>query len=483
MSLLAAVVVSLAFQQAPDLTKLPEFVQSKRSIDYHGSRLSYTATTGTLPIRDNDQNEEVRMFYAAYTKDGTDPTSRPIVFAFNGGPGSATLWLHMGSFGPRRAELNPDGSMPAAPFKLVDNQETWLNSADIVFIDAPGAGFSRLSKPDAAKKYYNVRGDAQAFTEFIRMYLNRNKRWQSPLFLAGESYGGMRIGVLSKTLLDNGIALNGVIIISGTLNFASLDAARGNDLPYITYLPTYFATAYYHKKLSPRLMGDFNKSLAEVEAFANGEYAAALHRGDALSQAEKENIAGKVAEYAGLSKEFVMNCHLRVSDGRFYKELLRKEGKTVGRLDGRLTGTDALEIGDSPETDPSSDAITPAIVSCLNDYYSRELGYVTDQKYFVYKPGGGWEFGGGIPDTSEDFRACLAQNPHMKVMICCGYTDMACTYSGIRYTMDHSDLPAAARNAIEWQYYMAGHMMYIDTPSRIKMAKDAESFIKRATAR
>ena len=480
MSLLTALALTLTLQgQAADLTKLPELVQSKHSIALHGSPLAYTATTGTLPIRDNDGNEEIRMFYAGYTKDGADPDTRPIVFAFNGGPGSATLWLHMGVLGPKRAKLNDDGSLPPAPYRLVENQETWLGAADVVCIDAPGAGFSRLSKPEAAKKYYSVRGDAQAFTEFIRMYLNRNKRWRSPIYLAGESYGGMRIGVLSKTLLDNGIALNGVVIISGTLNFGNLDNSKGNDQPAICFLPTFFCTAYYHKRLSARLQGDFKKGLAEVQAFAEGEYASALQKGDALTDAQKEHIAAKVAEYTGLSKTFVLRCHLRVSDGHFYKELLRDQGKTIGRLDGRLTGTDATEVGEYPETDPSSDAITPPIVSCLYDYYSRELGYLTDQKYHVYKPGGGWEFGEGVADTSEDFRACLSANPHMKVLICCGYTDMACTFSGIKYTMDHMDMPTASRKNIEYAYYMAGHMMYIDTPSRVKMGRDVESFIKR----
>jgi len=477
-------VLSLAFAQPGgqgDLKQLPELVQSKHSITLAGAPLAYTATTGTLPIRNREGEDEIKMFYAAYTKDGAETDTRPIVFAFNGGPGSASLWLHMGCLGPRRALLNPDGSLPPAPYRLVDNQETWLDNADVVMIDAPGTGFSRLTKPEYGKKYYSVRGDAQAFAEFVRMYLTRNKRWRSPLFIAGESYGGMRVGVLSKTLLDNGIGLNGVVVISGTMNFGNLDGARGNDLPYYTFLPTFCATAYYHKKLSARLMKDFAKTMAEVEDFDRGEYTLALAKGDALTAAEKDHIAARVAEYTGLSKTFVVRCHLRVNEGRFFKELLRDEGKTVGRLDGRITGTDANDAGEGPETDPSSDAITPPIVSCLYDYYSRELNYQTDQQYFTYKPDGDWDFGQGVPDTSEDFRACLAANPHMKVMVCCGYTDMACPYFGIHYTFDHMDMPAAARAGIEWQYYMAGHMMYIDTPSRVKMHRDVGAFIRRAS--
>jgi len=485
MNLFAALTLPLliaAPQDKADLNKLPEYVQTKHSIQLGSGSLSYTATAGTLPIRNNQGEEEIRMFYAGYTKENAG-ADRPIIFAFNGGPGSASLWLHMGALGPKRAALNGDGSLPAAPYKLVDNKETWCEWADVVMVDAPGCGYSRLTKPEFGKKYYSVRGDAQAFSEFIRMYLTRNKRWSSPLFIAGESYGGMRVGILSKTLLDNGIGLAGAIIVSGTLNFGNLDAGRGNDLPYITYLPTYCATAYYHKKLSPRLMKDFKKSMAEAEAFASGEYAAALTKGDALTDVEKDKMAAKVAEYTGVSKTFVLRSHLRISDYRYYKELLRDEGKKIGRLDSRLTGTDANESGEGPETDPSSDAITPPIVSSLYNYLSTDLNYQTDVKYFPYKPDGGWEFGGGYADTSEDFRACLAANPHMKVMICCGYTDLACPYYAIQYTINHMDLPKAARSNIEWTYYMAGHMMYIDTASREKLHSDVGAFIKRASAK
>ncbi len=463
--------------------KPDELVVTKHTMQFHGSPLAYTATTGTLPIRNDDGDEEGRLFFVAYTKDGAAPETRPVTFAYNGGPGSSSMWLHMGCLGPRHVVLNSDGSMPAPPFKVEDNQETWLDKTDVIMVDAMGTGYSRLGKPELAKKYYSMRGDIAAFGEFIRAYLAKYKRFSSPVFIAGESYGGIRTAGLADYLLGRGIALNGAIIISGVMNFGTLDAGRGNDVPYISFLPTMATTAWFHHKGSKDCKS-VQEAADKATAFANGEYADALLRGSSMSADKIKAVAKKMAAMTGLSETFVMNAHLRVDDGQFFKELLRDEGQTTGRLDARFEGQDARETGDGPEYDPSEAAVTPVFGSMVNDYLERELNYSRDDRYRMNNYGGmgGWDFGtrGGYADTSDDLRQCLIQNPHMKLMMCYGYYDLACPFNGAHYSLDHMDLKASQLSRVSWQYYPAGHMMYIDTPSREKLHKDIDAFYDMA---
>lgn len=453
---------------------------TEHSTMLHGKKVDYTATAGYLPIVNHSTNEtEAYMFYTAYTKKNETLNRRAIIFAFNGGPGSATIWLHMGALGPKMANLTPDGAFPKPPFKAVDNPDSWLEFADIVCIDAVGAGFSRTVKV-GERKFFGVQPDIEAFSEFIRAWITQNKRWTSPLYVCGESYGGIRAGGLCKSLLDNGIALNGMIIVSGVMNYQTLSFSRGNDLGYLTFTPSYAATAWYHKKLSPRLMRDQQATLKEVHAWVDKDYALALNRGDAMSDAEKNQVAAKLAEYTGLSKAFVVRSNLRINPSNFYKELLREEGKTIGRLDARLTGADANDVGSSPEYDPSSAAMTSPYVTAFHDYLSNDLKFPIDRKYFVFGAVNPWDFGGGrsYPDTSEPFRQCLVQNPSMRVLFTYGYYDFACPFASMKYTLEHMDMHPDRRKNMDFKIYQAGHMMYIEEGSRTQLRNDVEAFVR-----
>lgn len=481
-SILAAALLGTV--NRPDSGVAKEWVRTQHQIQLHGLPLKYTATAGFIPIKNDAGEDEAKVFFVAYTKNGSDPSRRPVMFGFNGGPGSASIWLHMGTMGPRRAVVNDDGTMPKPPFKVEDNQETWLGASDIVMIDAVGTGYSRLLKPDVAKRIYSVRGDAQAFAEFIRTYITQEKRWNSPMFIAGESYGGMRSGALSNELLQQGIALNGIVYISGTLNYATLSSYKGNDLPYELFLPTFAAVAFYHHRLPDRLQKDLAKTVAEVENWASGDYARALQQGDSLPDKDREQIATKLASYTGLDRKYVLLSNLRIRDDHFFKELLRGDGKIVGRLDGRFVGTDADLVGGSPEYDPSDAAIAPSFVSGLNDYLARELNFTSDLKY---RPMGGdsnmqWDFGQGAPaDTSGELRTAMTQNPHLKMMCAFGYFDMACPFFATRYTLNHMDLPRSITKNVTFEYYEGGHMMYIVRKAREKLAGDVTRFVKEAS--
>lgn len=482
--------VSLASAQSaepaakPADTQAPtELVVTKHTINFHGSPLAYTATAGNLPIRNDDGTVEGSLFFVAYTKDGADPSTRPVTFSYNGGPGSSSMYLHMGCLGPRRVVLEKDGSMPAPPFKVTDNQETWLDKTDVVMVDAMGTGYSRLAKADLGTKYYSMRGDIAAFGEFIREYLAKNHRFGSPIFLAGESYGGIRTAGLSNYLLDRGIALNGAIIISGVMNYGVLDAGRGNDAPYIGFLPSLTATAWYHHKLGNRF-ATVEDAVAASEKFDANEYPHALMAGSSMSIDERKKVAKELSDLTGLSETFVTNSHLRIDDGEFFKELLRDQGKTVGRLDSRFMGQDAREVGDGPEYDPADSGITPVFNSMVNDYLERELNVSRDDRYRMNNYGGQgrWDYGTrqGYADTSEDLRQALVQNPHMKLMFVCGYYDLACPFGGTHYTINHMDLQPAQMSRISWSYYPAGHMVYIDQTSREKLHKDIDGFYDSA---
>jgi carboxypeptidase C (cathepsin A) len=409
------------------------------------------------------------------------------MFSFNGGPGSSSVWLHLGALGPKRVKMLDDGALPPPPYQLVENEHTWLEFTDLVFIDPVGTGFSRPRNRQLGQRFWSLPGDIESVGEFIRMYLTRHQRWTSPLFLVGESYGTTRAAGLAGHLVDRGIAFNGVLLISAVLNFQGLQWTKGNDLPAIVYLPTYTAAAWYHKKLPPDLQKSLKGALAEAEEYAVHGYAQALAKGDTLSAAERQAVIAKLARLTGLDRRFIDQNDLRIENNRFCKELLRDEKRTIGRLDGRFKGWDAPGAGERPEFDPSMAAIRPPYTATFADYVRRELGYKTDATYHILGGGiGQWDFGAGgrqgFADTSEALRSALAKNPYMKVFLGEGYYDFATPYFGARYTVQHMGLDPAVRGNITSAQYEAGHMMYIDLASLAKLKKDVAAFVAAAVS-
>jgi carboxypeptidase C (cathepsin A) len=458
-------------------------VVTNHQINLGGKALAYKATTGMMPIKNNAGEAEAGLFYVAYTVDTNQtPSRRPLCFAFNGGPGAGSLWLHLGAIGPRRIKMNEDGSMPPMPYQLEDNQGTWLDQCDLVFVDPVGTGFSRATRTETARKYNGFSGDIDSVAEFIRLYLARTERYLSPLFVAGESYGTTRAAGLSGALAARGIALNGVMLISSILNFQTARFNTGNDLPFILFLPTYSAAAWYHKKIDPAYAKDLKMALKEARAFAEGEYATALMKGDRLSPAEREAVAAKVSKFTGLSKTYVLQNDLRIEIMRFIKELLRDQDKTVGRLDSRLTGTDRDQGAATASFDPSMSAIMTPYTHAMNQYAREELKFKTDSTYFSL--GGGilpWDYSNAqnqYADTSAALRAALDRNPYMKVFVANGYYDLATPFFATEYTFAHMGLrPKYAKNLM-MEEYEAGHMMYIHVPSLMKLRADVAKFIE-----
>ena len=435
-----------------------------------------------MPIKNRDGETEARIFFMAYTLDGVENrSSRPLTFSFNGGPGSASVWLHMGAIGPRRVPMNPDGTMPPPPYKLVDNQATWLDQSDLVFIDPVGTGYSRALNPQTAARFFSLQGDIESVGEFIRMYLVRYERWTSPLFLAGESYGTTRASALSGYLIGRGIAFNGIVLISTIMNFETTDFASGNDLAYIMFLPSYAATAWYHKKL-PRDMQSktVEKVIAEAEEWATNGYTLALQKGAGMTASERQEAINKLAHFTGLDPKFIDNANLRVSLNFFRKELLRDEKRSIGRLDARFKGYDSSYVTAGPDFDASEAAIRPPYTSTFNHYVRAELNYKSDLEYYILGGGiGPWNWGtnNGYVDTSTALRDAIARNPYLKIFVAMGYYDMATPYFAVEYTMNHISLDPTLRKNFSTGYYEAGHMMYIDDKQLAKLRADVRKFI------
>jgi carboxypeptidase C (cathepsin A) len=500
---LALALASLSFAQAPNapsaatgpVSPVPTQpykdeapVVTTHKITLNGAPLEYKATTGMMPIKNNAGEAEAGLFYVAYTvESGQTPSRRPLCFAFNGGPGAGSLWLHLGAIGPRRIKMNEDGTMPPMPYQLEDNQGTWLDKCDLVFVDPVGTGFSRATRTDTARKFNSFTGDIDSVAEFIRLYLARTERYLSPIFVAGESYGTTRAAGLSGALVNRGIALNGVMLISSILNFQTARFNTGNDLPYILFLPTYTATAWYHKRIDPQYAKDLKTTLNAARAFAEGEYATALMKGDRLSPAEREAIATKVSKLTGLSISYVMQNDLRINIMRFIKELLRTKDTTVGRLDSRITGTDRDQGSDTATFDPSMSAIMTPYTHAMNQYAREELKYKTDSTYFSL--GGGimpWDYSAAqnqYADTSAALRNALDRNPYMKVFIANGYYDLATPFFATEYTFAHMGLRPKYEKNITMAEYEAGHMMYVHVPSLLKLKNDVAAFIDGALKR
>jgi carboxypeptidase C (cathepsin A) len=449
---------------------------TKGSVNTASGRVPYKATASQINLLGDNGEVECRMFYVAYEKETTE--KRPVTFCFNGGPGSASLWLHMGGMGPKRAPMPDDGSLPRPPYNVEDSDSSWLDFTDLVFIDAPNTGYSRIARNDLNSKYLGVRPDISAFTNFIKKWLSEHNRWDSPLFIAGESYGGIRGSGLTKSLFDAGIAVHGFISISGVNHYMTLREQRGNVIPYIGFFPTFTATAWYHKKLNPRFK-TVEQAVEESKKFVAEEYGNALLKGDSLTPAERDRIATKMAELSGLSKKFCLDANLKVSPFTFFKELLRDQGLSLGRYDSRLLAKEETKIGNQQANDPSDDAITPPFLSTVSSYLNQTLGVKTNLEYHVFGPVRPWtEQQGSYSETASDLRNVLSANKHLRVLYMCGYYDMACPFYATIYSVNQMGLDAETRSRISYAYYPAGHMMYTEKGSRAKFHSDAKKFVE-----
>ena len=468
-------------------------VESKHKITIEGNEIEYTVTTGTMVLREETPDREkefegekpkAEFFFVAYSKDGIeDPAKRPLTFSFNGGPGSASVWLHLGVLGPRRVRMEFDGNLPKPPYQLTDNEFSLLDQTDLVFIDPVSTGYSRPVEGQKAKDFHAFKKDIESVGDFIRLYTTRYNRWLSPKFLIGESYGTTRASGLSGYLQErHGLYLNGIMLVSAVLNFQTVDFTPGNELPYVLFLPTYAATAWYHHAL--RIRRPLQKLLAEVEKFAINEYAPALLQGDDLPRRERQNIVEKLARYTGLSQEYIERSNLRIPDFRFFKELLRSRARVVGRLDSRFLGIDADNLGDGTQNDPSYTNIIGPYTAAFYDYVRRELNFEKDIPYEVINgqvsPWSYAQHENQFVYVSETLRQAISINPYLRVFLACGYYDLATPYFASEYTIKHLGLDESLRGNISTSYYEAGHMMYIHMPALEQLKKDLADFIQKA---
>jgi carboxypeptidase C (cathepsin A) len=466
-------------------------VATKHSIRAGGQVLPYTATAGTLTIRDVAGKPRASIFYTAYTLDNARGGNRPVTFFYNGGPGSPTLWLHMGSFGPMRLQTGNPEFMRPAPFQFGSNSDTLLGTTDMVFIDAPGAGLSRPLGDAKASDFYGVDQDADAFARAVLRYVTKFSRWDSPKFLFGESYGTTRSGALAYQLQERGVALNGVVLLSSIMNYGSRQP--GLDQVYLNYLPSYASTAWYHHKMA-NPPATVDQAAAQARAFALGPYAAALAKGQTISPEERDTVAQRMSELTGLSPEFIKRANLRVDLSRFRKELLRGERETVGRFDSRYTGVDADAAGESPDYDASDKAISGAFIGAFNNYLARDLNYDTNMSYRLSardEAGFTWDWKHRAPgsdnpqnnpNTALDLAAAMRTNPYLKVLSLNGWYDMATPFFGTEFDLSHMMLEPSEQRNLEFRYYPAGHMVYLNPDALHQMRVDVERFIGNAVA-
>jgi len=454
-----------------------EPVVTHHSARIGGQSLSYTTEAGWLPIRD-DGKTAAKMFYIAYTRDGIeDKSRRPLIFSFNGGPGTASVWMHMGYTGPRHVVYDDEGFALMPPGGLEDNPHSILDAADIVYIDPVDTGFSRMVEGEELHKYHGTMADIESVGEFIRLFILRKDRWASPKFLIGESYGTTRASGLAGYLASrHQLYLNGVILVSMT----GLNVDAGDDVSYATSLPHLAATAWYHGQLLDDLQAmPLRSYLDEVEAFAMGDYLAALVQGDRLQDAERSEMASRVARYTGLTSEYVLSTNLRIDSRRFWKELLRDQRLTVGRLDSRYLGVDLDAAGENPEYDPAMSDWNGAFGDAVNRYIREELGYDPDLKYNVWGNVRPWNRDDGT-DVGQMLREAMRNNPYMKVMVQGGYYDAATDYYSAVYTISHLQPGGELRDRFRFSWYESGHMMYLRKPDLANANDDLRAFIRWA---
>ena len=467
---------------------------TQHSVTISQQEIHYTVTAGTIVLKEEQEKDsksdgekaKASVFFVAYTLDNVgDTAKRPITFSFNGGPGSSSVWLHLGVLGPRRVETDQQGNLLQPPYQLVENQYSILDQTDLVFIDPISTGFSRVVQGEEAKQFHGFRKDIESIGDFIRLYTTRYQRWTSPKFLIGESYGTTRAAGLSGYLQErHGLYLNGIMLISSVLDFQTIRFMNGNDLPYILYLPSFTATAWYYNLLDEELQADLYQTLREVEEFAVGEYTVALMKGTDLLEDERQEVIRKLTRYTGLPIDYIGRTDLRVNIMRFCKELLRNQGKTVGRFDSRFTGLDRDSVGERFEYDPSYTNILGPYTATLNDYLRSQLEFESDLAYEILTdrvhP---WNYDthqNQYVNVTDTLRKAMTTNPYLKVFVASGYYDLATPYMATRYTFNHLGLDKSLQQNVSMSFYEAGHMMYVHQQSLIQLKEDLEGFIQLA---
>lgn len=476
-------------EQAAD-ARQEEWSTTEHSMKLGGQTIPYAAKAGTTTIR-NDEGEMTGLMYSvSYVRsDVSDASTRPVTFLFNGGPGSASMWLHMGSVGPKRVVTTNGQYTPPAPYRIVDNSETLLHRTDLVFIDAMGTGFSRIAGKGTEKDFYGVDGDANTFAQFITTWLSRNRRWNSPKFIIGESYGTFRAAVVANVLQQRGVHLNGVNLLSMVLDLSTLTFAPGDDRPYIYYLPSYAAVAWYHEAL-PNRPASLEQWVDEARRYAVTDYAAALMKGSALSDAEMSAVAKRLSAFTGLSEDFLKRAELRPTLGQFNAELMRSRRLTAGRIDARFAGDTFNQLTENAENDPFNAAVGSAYTAAVNHYTRDVLKFGDDRPYrntngaggrWNWVRQGGGSFFPGAPNVQGDLVQAMIANPNMVVQVENGYYDMATPFFPAEFTMTHLRIPPRLQKNITLKYYEAGHMMYLRDEDRVALRDNLVAFIERGT--
>lgn len=463
-------------------------VTTRHSLRLGRRIIHYTAVAGKITLRDGNNQPTARMFYIAYTQDRATESTRPITFIYGGGPGATSTGLQMVGFGPKRVITANAAHTPPAPYKIVDNDYTLLNATDMVYVEEVGTGFSRLADNATLSKFAGVDEDAKAFEQFIIRYLDKYKRWNSPKYLMGNSYGTTRSAVLVNDLQSAGVDFRGVILISTVLDFETIAFGRGNDLPYVLYLPTYAAVAWYHHALSQELESEpLGKVLSQVQDFAVRKYSQFLLQGTAAGNQEKNDVLRKLSAYTGLSQQYIQYSNYRVRPTAFRKQLLRSRDQVIGRMGGRFTGKDYDQVTDDAEYDPIDPAIGGAYTASMNYYLRHDLHYtgsaiwrMEDSKAFRIwdwrkNRHGQASFNQGYVDVAYNLRQAMIDNPHLKIFVACGYYDLATPYYAVVYTLNHLRIGGLQKN-ITRKCYKSGHVMYLRPKSLVKIHKDLEAF-------
>lgn len=454
--------------------------------------IRYTASAGRVVLREQVHEDgnfkgleaKAEVFIAAYTLDGADPATRPVTFAFNGGPGSSSVWLHLGLLGPRRVLMGDAGSLVPPPYGIGDNPESLLAHSDLVFIDPVSTGYSRVVAGGKPSEYHGFQRDLESVGELIRLWTSRNGRWLSPKYLVGESYGTARAGALAAYLQRQfSLFCNGIMLISSVIDMGTIRFWEGNDLPAVLYLPTYAALAHYHGLHGSRQLRDV---IDEAVALAEGSYSQGLARGSRLPAADRADLIRRVAAVTGLTEDYVRRVNMRIEHRRFFRELLRHRGQVIGRLDGRFIGYEPDDGGEKPSHDPSNVAISGPYSAALNHYVRAELGYESDLPYEILtdrvQPWSYAEFEGRHVTVSSMLDEAMRHNPHLRVYVGCGYYDGATPFFAAEHAFAHLDIPDELRSNISFEYYEAGHMMYVHEPSRLRQSATLAAFVRAVSS-